>query len=152
MITMTRSYDQVIERVSPAGARELRMQQVADALWEALRDTGVSWLGFYIHEGGDELILGPRHPKPACSPIGLHGACGRCFRGKVSVIVWDVRDLGENYIACDPRDQSEVVVPCLDADGTCWAVLDLDSHSVGSFNDEDVAGLTGVLRAAGLTT
>ena len=32
-----------------------------------------------------------------------------------------------------------------------WGVLDLDSHEVGSFGEDDVAGLVQVLRAAGLT-
>ena len=36
----------------------------------------VSWVGFYFL-GEGEMTLGPRRDKPACSPIGLHGACGR---------------------------------------------------------------------------
>lgn len=148
---MGRPYDEVIARITPTGDRDADMRAVVDALWDALNDTGVSWVGFYLPDG-DELVLGPRRDKPACSPIGLHGACGQCYRSGVSVVVWDVKELGENYVACDPRDQSEVVVPCLGEEGACWAVLDLDSFDVGAFNDEDVAGLTGVLRAAGLTT
>jgi L-methionine (R)-S-oxide reductase len=127
------------------------MQGVVNALWEALRDTGVSWVGFYVHEGGDELVLGPRRDKPACSPIGLHGACGQVFRSRQPLVVRDVKDLGDNYIACDPRDRSEVVIPLLEADGTCWGVLDLDSHEVNSFGPADIAGLTSVIRAARLT-
>lgn len=128
------------------------MQAVVDALWSALRDSGVSWVGFYIHEGRDELVLGPRQPKPACSPIGMHGACGQAFLKRQPLVVRDVRDLGENYVACDPRDQSELVVPLLNPDGTCWGVLDLDSHDVDGFSDADVAGLLRVLRAAQLTS
>jgi putative methionine-R-sulfoxide reductase with GAF domain len=124
---------------------------VIDTLWERLKDTGVSWIGFYLHEGGEELVLGPREPKPACSPIGMHGACGQVFKARSPLVVRDVRDLGERYIACDPRDRSEVVVPLIEDDGTCWGVLDLDSYDVGSFDDADVAGLHRVLRAAGLT-
>ncbi len=130
------------------------MQRVVDVLWDALHATGVSWVGFYLHAagvGGDELILGPRRDKPACSPIGLHGACGSCFQSRRPLVVRDVKDLGPSYIACDPRDQSEVVAPCLNDDGTCWGVLDLDSHDVGSFDDFDAAGLILILRTAGLT-
>ena len=127
------------------------MKVVVDALWEALHPTGVSWVGFYVHEGRDDLILGPYRDKPACSPILLHGACGRSFTSKKPLLVRDVVELGENYIACDTRDRSEVVVPLFDASGTCWAVLDLDSHEVGSFDERDVEGLQSVLRAAGLT-
>jgi len=148
----SRDYDAIAERVSGASDRVPRMQTVVDALWEGLQDTGVSWVGFYLPEGPNELALGPRRDKPACSPLGLHGVCGRAFTQRQPQVVRDVRELGENYVVCDPRDRSEIVVPLFDADGSCWGVLDLDSHDVGAFGQHDVAGLQRVLRAAGLTT
>lgn len=148
---MQRPYGQLAQDVQRQPDRQQQMQSVADLLWAALHPTGVSWLGFYLHEGGEELVLGPRRDRPACSPIGLHGVCGRAFRSRKPVVVRDVRELGENYIACDPQDRSEVVVPLLHADGSCWGVLDVDSHHVGAFNNHDVAGLQALLRAAGLT-
>ncbi|MEW6197962.1 MAG: GAF domain-containing protein [Planctomycetota bacterium] len=148
----SRAYDGIVPKISQAGDRRQRMSTVVDALWPALHTTGVSWVGFYVYEGGDELVLAARQPKPACSPIELHGACGQAFRSRRPLIVRDVRELGANYVACDPRDQSEVVVPLLDPDGSCWGVLDLDSHDVASFSQTDVDGLLKVLRAAGLTT
>lgn len=60
-------------------------------------------------------------------------------------------DLGPNYIACDPRDRSEVIIPLFDETGRCWGVLDVDSHDTGAFGDRDVDGLLTVLRRAGLT-
>ena len=60
-------------------------------------------------------------------------------------------ELGENYIACDPRDRSEVVLPLFDGAGSCWGVLDLDSYEFSAFDEADVEGLQDVLRAAGLT-
>jgi len=127
------------------------MRAVVDALWEGLHENGVSWVGFYLPEGEAELVLGPSRNKPACSPIGLHGVCGQAFTQRKPMIVRDVRELGQNYVACDPRDQSEVVVPVFDENGACWAVLDLDSHQVGAFSEADVSGLLSVLRAAALT-
>jgi putative methionine-R-sulfoxide reductase with GAF domain len=44
-----------------------------------------------------------------------------------------------------------VVVPCLGPDGHAWAVLDLDSHQVGSFGASDAEALTALLRQAGLS-
>lgn len=126
------------------------MAAVVDALWDALSTRGVSWVGFYLHDGGDELTLGPSRNKPACSPIGLHGACGRALRERRPLIVGDVRRLGANYIACDPRDLSEVVVPVFDASGRPVGVLDLDSFDAEAFDETDVAGLRAALRAAGL--
>jgi putative methionine-R-sulfoxide reductase with GAF domain len=125
------------------------MQTVADALWDGLRDHGVSWVGFYVaREDGEGLDLGPHRDQPACSPIGLHGACGQSFRSGRALVVRDVRELGDRYIACDPRDRSEVVVPVRDDAGRVWAVLDLDSHEVGAFDEGDAAGLARVLAVA----
>ena len=147
-----RDYAHLAMFLRAQGSREATMAATVDVLWEALASTGVSWLGFYLHASGDELLLGPRRDKPACSPIGLHGACGQAFRSGTPLIVRDVADLGPNYIACDPRDRSEVVIPCRSPDGRCWGVFDVDSHAVGAFDQADVDGLTALLRAAGLTT
>ncbi len=127
-----------------------RYQVASDLLWEALR--GVSWVGFYSKAAtGDEMILVARRDKPACSPIGLHGICGLGWRERRGVVVRDVGVLGAHYIACDPRDRSEVVVPLLGADGTCSGVLDVDSHEAGAFDLEDAWALGGFLAAAGLS-
>jgi putative methionine-R-sulfoxide reductase with GAF domain len=129
------------------------MQSVADALWAAFGDErgDVSWVGFYLGCTGDMgLTLGPRRDKPACSPIGLHGVCGHAFLTGEPAVVADVLSLGGNYIACDPRDRSEVVVPLIAANGYPWAVLDLDSHQTNAFSEADVRGLNQVLASAGL--
>lgn len=138
--------------VPPAGTREDRMRALADALWDEFADDGYSWVGFYTKaEGEEEMILGPRRDKPACSPIGLHGMCGLCWRERRSVVVEDVRALGDHYVACDPRDMAEVVVPLLDPDGSCWGVLDADSFEVGAFTPADALGLARLVERAGLS-
>lgn len=137
---------------SSGGDRLARMQAFVDAAWDVLAPTGVSWIGFYLKSPDkDEMVLGARRDKPACSPIGLHGACGRCWRERRAIIVRDVAALGANYIACDPRDRSEVVVPLVDADGVCWGVLDADSYDVGAFDETDAAALDGAMRSLGLS-
>lgn len=130
------------------------MRAVVDELWEQLHDTGVSWVGFYIdHPNRPDdrrLELGPCRDKPACSPIGLHGACGQALQARQLLIVDDVRTLGAHYIACDPRDRSEIVVPLIDREGACWGVLDVDSWELNAFEHCDAVGLQNVLRASGL--
>ena len=149
---MTRPYAQLADSLAGfAGNRTARMQAVVDALWNSLHPIGVSWVGFYLYETREELSLGPRRDRPACSPIGLHGACGRALKLRKPFVVRDVIELGEDYIACDPLDRSEVVLPLFDESGACWGVLDLDSHEVGAFDSTDVEGLQKVLLAAGLT-
>jgi len=154
---MNRDYEPVARAVGQGvrGDMDLaaRMQLVVDAIWKFLSadSGGVSWAGFYLAaDDGREMILGPCRDKPACSPIGLHGVCGQALTGGRPMVVADVRKLGADYIACDPRDRSEVVVPLPAARGRPRAVLDLDSHGVSAFDQGDVEGLLRVLTAAGL--
>ncbi len=135
-----------------------RLAPLCDALWAALAPTGVSWVGFYLEDPEQpavpatregQLLLAARRDKPACSPIGLHGVCGQGFLEESVRVVEDVALLGAGYIACDPRDRSEIVIPVY-RNGIRWGVLDVDSHELACFGRPDVDGLNGVLRAAGL--
>lgn len=153
-----RDYRAVADRVRAASGdagREGRMKVVVDALWDGLHDKGVSWVGFYVADESapeeQRLVLGPRRDKPACSPIGLHGVCGQGYLGRCVRIVEDVQALGGNYIACDPRDRSEIVLPIIE-DDRCVGVLDVDSWDVGAFTERDEEGLRKVLAAAGFRT
>lgn len=149
-MTTARDYAAIAKRLTGRGDRSARMHDFVNACWEVLSPSGVSWIGFYVRATNDELVLVCCRNKPACSPIGMHGACGRCVRSKRPLVVRDVRALGENYIACDPRDQSELVIPLPDEDGSCWGVLDVDSYDVGAFGDEDVHGFIHAMRVGGL--
>ena len=151
-----RNYELVIgaSGISKSVSRLEAMQDDVDGLWDTFRKQGISWAGFYLDHpdqpDDQRLVLGPRRDKPACSPIGLHGVCGQALISRSTRIVHDVKDLGPNYIACDPRDRSEIVVPLIDSHDTCWGVLDVDSWEVGAFGERDELGLKSVLRAAGL--
>ncbi len=139
-------------RIAPDADRSERMRAVVEVLWEHLRDRGTAWLGFYsIAAARDAMTLDLCTPKPACSPIGLHGVCGRAWRERAPQVVGDVHALGQAHIVCDPANRSEVVVPCLDKAGECWGVLDLDSREPAAYTAADADGLRAVLLAAGLT-
>ncbi|MEM7623248.1 MAG: GAF domain-containing protein [Planctomycetota bacterium] len=130
-----------------------RLEAAVQALWDVLGDDdpsedrpAISWIGFYrIAEEGNEqgaepgnaMLLGPHRPKPACSPIGMHGACGQAFLKRETMIVDDVEDLGEGYVACDPRDRSELIIPMFDDAGNPWGVLDADSFATKAFSEAD---------------
>jgi len=133
-----------------------RLAPLSDLLWDALSPRGLSWVGFYLEDpeapagpDGGGMVLAARRDKPACSPIGLHGVCGQSFLEEAVRLVEDVALLGAGYIACDPRDRSEVVIPIYRG-GYRWGVLDADSHEVACFGTPDIHGLCSVLRAAGL--
>ncbi len=136
--------------------RTARMAALVDLLWENWSSDGLSWVGFYLDTGAVDatgrLVLGPRRDRPACSPIGMHGACGMCVIKKRPLVVEDVRRLGTQYIACDPLDQSELVIPCFAPSGSIWGVLDLDSRRLGYFDSESAVELSRLLLGAGLTT
>ncbi|MCA9291170.1 MAG: hypothetical protein KDA25_08575 [Phycisphaerales bacterium] len=153
---MPRDYETLVAAAPTRGTRDERLRLVTDLLWDALHPTGVSWCGFYVEDraasDAARLVLACCRDAPACSPIGLHGVCGQSYISRATRIVEDVSALGAHYIACDPRDRSEIVVPCLDASGACWGVLDVDSWDLASFDVHDDAGLRRVLRAAQLTT
>ncbi len=153
-----RPWATIVEEIRLARRRTpegLSHRAFVDLLWERLAETGVSWLGIYLADPLPEIapatamVLGARRDKPACSPIGLHGVCGRCFVENRAMAIEDVLSLGEAYVACDPRDRSEAVVPLRTA-AAVWGVLDLDSHEVGAFSDDDLAGLALAAEAAGL--
>lgn len=143
-----------IERLRLSEPAGLSQRAFVDLLWAHLEPTGVSWLGIYLADPlpdapPTQLLLGARRDTPACSPIGLHGVCGRCLVEGRAIAIEDVLLLGEAYVACDPRDRSEAVVPLRTGEAV-WGVLDLDSHQAGSFSDPDLAGLTRAVDAAGL--
>lgn len=135
--------------------RERAMKVACDLLWDAFHAKGLSWIGFYgiggVNNEPDQMTLLARRDKPACSPIGLHGCCGRGWKERKAIVVDDVRTLGPNYVACDPRDQAELVLPMLEADGRCWGVLDADSFDTHAFDDHDVRGMTALVEMLGLT-
>lgn len=137
---------------TPPATREARMMQAVTLLWRAFADKPLSWIGFYEKvAGAEEMVLVCREPKPACSPIGLFGMCGRGWKERRPLIVADVRTLGPDYIACDPRDQSELVLPVMNDDGTCWGVLDADSYDLDAFDEHDAACMSRALELMGIS-
>ncbi|GLQ93945.1 GAF domain-containing protein [Dyella acidisoli] len=99
-----------------------------------------NWAGFYLYDG-KELVVGPFQGKPACIRIALgKGVCGTAAQTRQTQIVRDVNDF-DGHIACDAASQSEIVVPLVKSDGTLLGVWDVDSPSIGRFDDEDRAGM-----------
>lgn len=98
----------------------------------------VNWAGFYLYEN-DELVLGPFQGLPACIriPVG-RGVCGTAASTLQTQLVTDVHDF-PGHIACDAASNSEIVVPIVVNDKLI-GVLDIDSPSIGRFDQDDLAG------------
>jgi L-methionine (R)-S-oxide reductase len=101
-----------------------------------------NWVGFYMIEQdgaapGSVLVLGPF--EGAMTPhkrIPLHeGICGAAASTGKTVIVDDVSK-DPRYLACSLETKSEIVVP-IRVDGTVRGELDIDSHFLAAFDQED---------------
>ena len=118
------------------------LSNIAALLFNSLED--VTWAGFYIYSNG-KLLLGPFMGKPACTQIEVgKGVCGTAFAKKETVLVKNVHDFS-GHIACDSASNSEIVVPIF-VGNKVVGVLDLDSTSLNRFDEEDKAGLEGIVE------
>ena len=109
---------------------------------EALAD--INWVGFYLVEGG-KLVLGPFQGKSACIEIPSgRGVCGTAMATNKTQLVYDVHQF-PGHIACDSASNSEIVIP-LRKNGQVVAVLDIDSPSIGRFDEADRDGLEAVAK------
>lgn len=100
-----------------------------------------SWTGFYCVREPELLRVGPYQGPVACLEIPFdRGVCGAAARERKTQVVPDVHAF-PGHIACDAAARSEIVVPIDDAEGRLVAVLDIDSHEPGSFDEEDREGL-----------
>jgi putative methionine-R-sulfoxide reductase with GAF domain len=132
------------------------MNEFCDVIWRFFKDQGVSWVGFYeldLDEATDkkQMILGPSRDKLACSPIEMRGACGMSCEKKRPIIVNDVHNLGEHYIACDPKDRSEIIIPLFNSDGSCYGVLDIDSFDRDAFGEHDMIELRKLMESTAIS-
>lgn len=94
------------------------------------------FVGFYLYNG-EKLILGPFQGSVSCVEIKLgEGVCGEVATKCQTLIVNDVTKR-KNYIACDSRAMSEIVVPLVSSDDKLIGVLDLDAPEVGAYDEVD---------------
>lgn len=103
---------------------------------------GHLWTGFYrVVEPGRLMRVGPYQGSLGCLDIAFgRGVCGTAAAERRTVVVRDVHAF-PGHITCDPRSQSEIVVPVFDGNGDLIAVLDIDSSVHDSFDDADREGL-----------
>lgn len=108
----------------------------------ASSDDRFDWVGVYmLDQEKDELWLhnyvgvGTEHAR---IPVG-EGVCGTAVAEKANQNVADVTEL-ENYLACAPGVQSELVV-LIRAGDEIYGQIDIDSEEKGAFTDDDLSAL-----------
>ena len=102
------------------------------------------WVGIYLVGAGEELWLHNYIGEPtehAKIPFGK-GVCGRAVAERHNLNIKDVTK-EENYIACSPETQSELVI-LIRAGDDIFGQIDIDSDQKAAFNDEDEIALIGI--------
>ena len=96
-----------------------------------------TWVGIYLMDGAEELVLGPFLGKPSPhTRIKIDsGICGSAAREKDTVIVPDVC-ADPRYLVCSIETKSEIVVPIM-RDGRVFGEIDVDSDSRDAFDIAD---------------
>jgi GAF domain-containing protein len=99
-----------------------------------------NWVGFYMLEAGASppaLVLGRyQGAMTVHTRIALHqGICGAAASSGKTVVVDDVKK-DPRYLACSLETKSEIVVPIF-VHGKVAGELDIDSHFLAAFGDED---------------
>ena len=135
--------DQAIDNAHAALANEdlddtTALQRMVEVLSAA--HPNWSWVGVYLLVG-DTLVLGPyvgpdtEHTR---IPVGT-GICGAAVESGRNMVIGDVK-IYENYLACSPGTQSELVLLIKDGDEIV-AELDIDSDDLDAFGPEDMDAL-----------
>lgn len=128
-------------------SRTARMATASCLLAQAFPET-YFWTGFYLVDPNKdaELVVGPYQGTLGCLRIPFsRGVCGACAAQQATIIVPDVHAFS-GHIACDSQTNSEIVVPVFDNNGALFAVLDVDSTSLDSFDTVDKAGLETICK------
>ncbi len=96
----------------------------------------INWVGFYLLDTNEELVLGPFQGLPACVriPVGK-GVCGTAALKRETLRVADVHQF-PGHIACDSASQSEIVIPLIKGEQLI-GVLDIDSPEKDRFDELD---------------
>jgi GAF domain-containing protein len=126
---------QIREKINSENNRDSSLQFICTILKDNVEH--YNWVGFYLTEGADNLVLGPFSGAPTVHTrikFGI-GICGQAAETKRIFIVQDVsKEL--NYLSCSPTVKSEIVLPILKA-GNVVGELDIDSHKIAPFTDDD---------------
>ena len=97
------------------------------------------WVGFYMLDPSEDgvLVLGPfRGAATEHTRIPItQGICGAAVAQGQTVIVEDVSS-DPRYLSCSIETRSEIVVP-IQANGSIVGEIDIDSHTLNAFGEED---------------
>lgn len=121
---------------SPQGSRDEKLKKVCQLLDHEV--SYFNWTGFYFKDGDKEqLVLGPfvgADTDHKVIPFGK-GICGQVAVSGETYLVPDVNS-ADNYLSCSIDTKAEIVVPIF-KDGENIGQIDIDSHTIDPFSNED---------------
>jgi L-methionine (R)-S-oxide reductase len=118
------------------------LANIAAGLKEAF---GFFWVGFYLADTPDELVLGPFQGPVACTRIQKgKGVCGSSWAQQKTLLVSNVEEF-PGHIACSSLSKSEIVVPIYTTNRFI-GVLDVDSDQLNDFDEVDERYLTEICK------
>ncbi|SEM42400.1 GAF domain-containing protein [Chryseobacterium taichungense] len=121
---------------SPKHNTEEKLEKVCHLLDQEI--SYFNWTGFYFKNGDkEELKLGPYVGAPTDHTIIPYGKgiCGQVAVSNETFVVPDVHE-ESNYLSCSIDTKAEIVVPIF-KDGKNIGQIDIDSHTINPFTDED---------------
>jgi len=129
-----RVFEQLTELLKKSPDATARMATICALLYHKMDN--YFWCGFYRLVNG-ELTVGPYQGPLACQVLKKDtGVCWAAINQAKTIIVPDVEKF-PGHIACDSRSKSEIVVPLFNSKNEVYAVLDVDSTSLNSFDETD---------------
>jgi len=103
------------------------------------------WVGFYLKDNEEELVVGPYQGPLACTRIRKgKGVCGSSWELSKTIVVPDVTKY-PGHIACSTATKSEIVIP-MHKNGNFIGVLDVDSDQLDHFTSTDASGLEHICK------
>ena len=136
--TKEEKYEALLKQIESVVADEsdliANMANVASMIHETFH---FWWTGFYRVISDKELVLGPFQGPLACTRIRKgRGVCGTAWAEAKTQVVPYV-DLFPGHIACSSASRSEILVPLFDEKDEVFAVLDIDSAELNTFDETD---------------
>ncbi len=132
--------NQIIDTLAQECDFSEKLQQICNILQQEI--SYYNWVGFYFKDGDkNELVLGPyagAQTDHVRIPYGK-GICGQVAESNQTFVVPDVATQ-DNYLSCSIATKAEIVVPIF-KNKINIGQIDIDSHYINPFTDEDVSFL-----------
>ncbi|RKY96558.1 MAG: hypothetical protein DRQ06_01105 [Candidatus Hydrothermota bacterium] len=125
-------------------SREEKLRDIAELLRNRVEH--YDWVGFYLVEEDETLVLGPYSGEPT-EHVRIRfgkGICGQAAALRRPFLVEDVSK-ENNYLSCSPLVKSELVVPIFKK-SELVGELDIDSHRLAAFDESDLKFLQQVCK------